>query len=80
MPDERRQAGRCPICQGPTTEDATIPGGRRCRRSVCIHNHQDVACPRCRKKSLESVAYMGTKFVYTCSDCKYLWQEDPAAP
>lgn len=79
---DRRTAQRCPVCQGPTVADANQPDGSRCRRSICIHNHQHVVCPRCGQKDLAAVDHAqpaadGKKnqeqFRYTCAECTHSW-------
>lgn len=70
---DRRSAERCPVCQGPATADKTLADGIRCRRSTCIQNHQNVVCPRCKVKDLESVDFKNGKFTYTCRDCTNTW-------
>jgi hypothetical protein len=73
-PDDRRSRARCPVCQGPALEDATAPEGIRCRRSVCIHNHAAVACPRCKKQDLDSVAYQKGRLTFVCKECTNTWE------
>ena len=70
---DRRSAQRCPVCQGPALADAAAPDGVRCRRSICTHNHANVACPRCKKKDLEGVTVKDGKFEYTCRECTHVW-------
>ncbi len=70
----RREAERCPVCQGPAVADSGSAGGLRCRLSTCVHNHQAVTCPRCRQKDLESVTIKGGKLQYRCRDCQMDWE------
>lgn len=70
---DRRSSSRCPVCQGPATADPSAPEGIRCRRSICQHNHADVACPRCKAKDLEQVTFENGAFRYTCRDCTHSW-------
>lgn len=50
-----------------------MPDGIRCRRSICIHNHADVECPRCKNKDLEAVDFKSDAFAYTCRECTHRW-------
>lgn len=50
-----------------------MPDGVRCRRSICVHNHAAVECPRCKMKDLESVDFKGDAFVYVCRECTHKW-------
>lgn len=70
---ERRGQQRCPICHGPTVEDASRPDGVRCRRSTCIYNHSEVKCPRCQSTELAGVDFRNGAFEYNCSDCCHRW-------
>jgi hypothetical protein len=70
---ERRASQRCPVCQGPALPDPAAPDGVRCRRSTCAHNHADVACPRCKKRDLESVEFTKDSWHYTCRECLNKW-------
>lgn len=69
----RREAERCPVCQGPAVADLAAAGGMRCRLSTCVHNHQKVICPRCKQQDLGSVTISGGKLRYTCKDCLHEW-------
>jgi transposase-like protein len=51
-----------------------MPDGVRCRRSICTHNHAQVACPRCGERDLESVAYAEGHYSYTCRECTNTWK------
>lgn len=59
-------------------EDAGAPEGVRCRRSVCVHNHAAIECPRCHKRDLDSVSYQTGKWTYVCKECTHTW-DSPAA-
>lgn len=63
---DRRLSQRCPVCQGP------IANGR-CRKSICIYNHEEIVCPRCKKKDLESVEFRSGRFEYKCRECCHKW-------
>ena len=71
---DRRSGDRCPVCQGPAAPDKSLADGLRCKRSTCIHNHREVACPRCKMKDLESVTFKDGKYEYTCKDCTHTWK------
>ena len=70
---ERRSMPRCPVCHGPALEDREAPGGVRCRNSICVHNHQEVVCPRCGRQDLEAVGFESGAYRYTCADCQCRW-------
>ena len=67
---ERRQAERCPICQGPAKDQN---GTVRCRNSTCKFNHQDEACPRCGEKSIGDIRFEKGHYSFTCRDCQKTW-------
>lgn len=71
---DRRSGERCPLCQGPAVADEYMPGGMRCRQSVCRQNHSGVKCPRCSSANLESVSYKDKAYNYTCEDCTNKWK------
>lgn len=72
---ERRGIERCPVCQGPMVDG-------RCRKSICIHNHAQIKCPRCGRADLESVDFKAGTFEYACRECLNKWKvtKNPPSP
>ena len=66
---DRRTLSRCPVCQGPSVQNADFPQGIKCRMSMCAHNFSALPCPRCGEQSPNVVSYEKGVILLECKEC-----------